>query len=181
VPTLEDEVEAQRQQKVAELKASGNPGTAVTEESFNAWLENKRKARKEAALKLVEAEFKKKKGGKGLSVLSGRDLYEYKADLFRDMDGDEQDVALVVEDVDDDNGDAGDNDNIDNDNTPTVSRQASSSVNDDDGDDDEVPNGSSSNGTSSNLVATVDEMAAKVQSDLFLEGDVDDLDDLEDD
>jgi hypothetical protein len=32
----------------------------------------------------VEAELKKKKGGKGLSVLSGRALFEYKQDLFKD-------------------------------------------------------------------------------------------------
>ena len=35
---------------------------------------------------MVEAEFRKKKGGKGLSVLSGRDLFEYKRDLFKDDD-----------------------------------------------------------------------------------------------
>jgi hypothetical protein len=31
---------------------------------------------------MVETELRKKKGGKGLAVLSGRDLYEYKRDLF---------------------------------------------------------------------------------------------------
>lgn len=30
--------------------------------------------------------MKKKKGGKGLSVLSGRELYNYKKDLFKDQD-----------------------------------------------------------------------------------------------
>ena len=30
--------------------------------------------------------MKKKKGGKGLSVLSGRELYDYKKDLFKDQD-----------------------------------------------------------------------------------------------
>jgi hypothetical protein len=38
--------------------------------------------------KLVEAEMKKKKGGKGLSVLSGRELYNYKRELFKDQEGD---------------------------------------------------------------------------------------------
>jgi len=42
--------------------------------------------KQETAKKLVEAEFRKKKGGKGLSVLSGRDLFEYKRDLFKDDD-----------------------------------------------------------------------------------------------
>merc|ERR1719464_62203 len=43
VPTLEDKVEAQRQQKLNELKASGKKGTAVTEATFKAWQERKRK------------------------------------------------------------------------------------------------------------------------------------------
>mmetsp|Transcript_31919 Transcript_31919/g.66011 ORF Transcript_31919/g.66011 Transcript_31919/m.66011 type:complete len:94 (-) Transcript_31919:114-395(-) len=37
--------------------------------------------------------MKKKKGGKGLSVLSGRELYTYKKDLFRDMDDDGDEVV----------------------------------------------------------------------------------------
>lgn len=84
VPTLEDEVELQRQRKLAELKAKGIKGTPVTEESFKAWQEKKKRARQEEARKKVEKELKKKKGGKGLSVLSGRDLFEYKRDLFKD-------------------------------------------------------------------------------------------------
>ena len=32
----------------------------------------------------MEAEQKKKKGGKGLSILSGRDLFVYKKELFVD-------------------------------------------------------------------------------------------------
>lgn len=39
----------------------------------------------------MENELKKKKGGKGLSVLSGRDLFEYKRELFQD-DEDADDV-----------------------------------------------------------------------------------------
>jgi hypothetical protein len=86
VPTLEDEVEAQRQEKLKELKDSGEKGTPVTEASFKIWQDKKRK-RKEAILKKkVDQELKKKKGGKGLSVLSGRELYNYKKDLFKDQD-----------------------------------------------------------------------------------------------
>lgn len=100
VPTLEDEVEAQRQLKVAELKASGK-GTPVTPETFAAWQEGKRKRKAELEKKLVEAELKKKKGGKGLSVLSGRALYEYKRDLFLDDDAATDGLEFGDEDVDD--------------------------------------------------------------------------------
>lgn len=88
VPTLEDKVEAQRQEKLKELKASGKKGTPVTEASFKEWQARKRKRKESQAKKLVEAEMKKKKGGKGLSVLSGRELYNYKKDLFQDQEGD---------------------------------------------------------------------------------------------
>merc|ERR1712003_306841 len=60
VPTLEDEIESQRQKKVAELKKSGK-GTPVTPETFKAWQEKKRKRKAEKAKELVEAELKKKK------------------------------------------------------------------------------------------------------------------------
>ncbi|EJK47251.1 hypothetical protein THAOC_34045 [Thalassiosira oceanica] len=87
VPTLEDKVEAQRQKKLKELKDSGKKGTPVTEETFKKWQERKRKRKEAEAKKKVDAEMKKKKGGKGLSVLSGRELYNYKKDLFKDQDG----------------------------------------------------------------------------------------------
>ena len=122
VPTLEDKVEAERQKKLAELKASGKKGTPVTEASFKEWQERKRKRKEAETKKKVEVEMKKKKGGKGLSVLSGRELYQYKKDLFKDQDDDE-DVAT------------------------------------------------------DNVVA----VAEKVEKDLFLDGDDDDLDDLDDD
>ena len=120
VPTLEDKVEAERQKKLAELKASGKKGTPVTEASFKEWQERKRKRKEAETKKKVEVEMKKKKGGKGLSVLSGRELYQYKKDLFKDQD------------------DEGGTDNV------------------------------------------VD-VAEKVEKDLFLDGDDDDLDDLDDD
>ena len=129
MPTIEDRIEAERQKKVEELKKSGK-GTKVTPETFAAWQERKRKKLAEEAKKLVEAEFKKKKGGKGLAVLSGRALYEYKQDLFNLDDGE------------------------------TKTEDDAEGKNDDD--------------------TGVEEVAAKVQSDLFLEGDDDDLDDLDD-
>jgi hypothetical protein len=156
VPTLEDDIEAQRQKKVEELKLSGK-GTPVTPETFAAWQDRKRKKKLEEAKKLVEAEFKKKKGGKGLSVLSGRDLYEYKKELFdRDEEGDDAVVdAFVRRTADDD---------------------------DDDSDQDEPNMAPSSNGNKEADASSlqVDRVAAQVRSDLFL-GEYDDLDDLDDD
>lgn len=93
VPTLEDEIESKRQKLVMELKASGKPGTPVTPETFKIWQDKKRKRRAEEAKKLVEAELKKKKGGKGLSILSGRDLYEYKKELFVDDENAADDIV----------------------------------------------------------------------------------------
>mmetsp|Transcript_19945 Transcript_19945/g.19199 ORF Transcript_19945/g.19199 Transcript_19945/m.19199 type:complete len:282 (-) Transcript_19945:179-1024(-) len=130
VRTLEDEVELQRQNKLTELNGTGTP---VTPESFKIWQDRKRKTKMEADRKLVEAEFKKKKGGKGLSILTGRALYEYKRDLFKDDEG------------------ADDGKNIDPPPSPT----------------DEIQN-----------------VTETVQTNLFLEGDdedIDDLDDLDDD
>lgn len=86
VPTLEDKVEAQRQNKLKELRESGKKGTPVTEATFKAWQERKRKRKESEVKKKVETEMKKKKGGKGLSVLSGRELYNYKKDLFNLLD-----------------------------------------------------------------------------------------------
>lgn len=77
---------------------------------------------------MVEQEMRKKKGGKGLAVLSGRALYEYKKDLF----------------------------NID---TEVQEEKADSNADKD---------------------SAINEVATKVQSDLFLEGDDDSLDDLDD-
>lgn len=139
VPTLEDEIEAQRQKKLKELAASGKKGTPVTEETFKAWQERKRKRKDAEVKKLVEAEMKKKKGGKGLSVLSGRELYNYKKDLFKDQDGDGGDVV-----------------------------------------DAKGEEKSSKDGPSSAAVG-VEAVAEKVEKDLFLDGDDDDLDDLDDD
>jgi DRG Family Regulatory Proteins, Tma46 len=98
VPTLEDEIEEARQAKVAEMKKAGK-GTPVTPESFAAWQERKRARRQAENKKLVEAEFRKKKGGKGLAILTGRDLFEYKRDLFLDREDDAEDGASEDEDL----------------------------------------------------------------------------------
>ena len=142
VPTLEDKVEAQRQQKLKELKASGKAGTPVTEASFKEWQERKRKRKEAEIKKVVEAELRKKKGGKGLSVLSGRELYNYKKDLFKDDEGDDVEVVGVMGD--------GDGDAV-------------------------ISNGSAPAGVG------VEAVIEKVEKDLFLDGNDDDLDDLDDD
>ena len=85
---------------MADLKANGIKGTPITEASFKEWQERKRIAKQEKVKKMVQMELKKKKGGKGLSVLSGRDLFEYKRDLFKDDDdANDVDVGLLSEDV----------------------------------------------------------------------------------
>lgn len=139
----------QRQQKLRELKEKGIKGTPVTEESFKVWQDRKRKAKEEAARKLVDAELKKKKGGKGLSVLSGRELFSYKQELFKDDDDDNGEVSIN-----------GSSDAVDS----GKMKAEADLVNEDD---------------------KIKQVAEKVQSDLFLEGDdedldLDDLDDLDD-
>jgi hypothetical protein len=96
VPTLEDEIEMLRTKLVEDLKRQGKTGTPVTPETFAIWQETKKKARADAAAKKVEAELKKKKGGKGLSVLSGRDLYEYKRELFSKVDDEADSNDMVL-------------------------------------------------------------------------------------
>ncbi len=147
VPTLEDEVETQRQKMFDELKKSGKKGTPVTEETLKAWLERKRQKRAEESKKLVEAELRKRKGGKGLSVLSGRDLYEFNKELFVDDENaaDEKETQKNEENFDQD--------------TP------------------------SSNKTSI-IMSSPDALGLvteRIDTNLFLEGDDDDLDDVEDD
>lgn len=104
VPTLEDEIEAQRQKKVEELKKSGK-GTPVTPETFKAWQEKKRRRKAEEAKSMVEAELKKKKGGKGLAVLSGRALFSYKKELFVDDEGAAEDIEKDFDNEETENGD----------------------------------------------------------------------------
>ena len=80
--TIEDLIEEQRK-KLAE---SGVPGTPITEASFAEWKKRKEEQRKKEAEERVKAEQTKRKGGKGLSVLSGRDLFKFDASLFKDDD-----------------------------------------------------------------------------------------------
>jgi hypothetical protein len=149
---------------VAELKKNGSTGTKLTPETFAVWQAKKRKRKLEESRvsnvddssimyidyilyatfnvdwsltssflflkKMVEKEMRKKKGGKGLAVLSGRALYEYKKELFN----------IESEPVSNEKSD----DNVDKDHA-------------------------------------INEVAAKVESNLFLEGDDDSLDDLSDD
>jgi len=142
----------QRQRKVEELKRQGK-GTPVTEESFREWQQQKKQKRALFIKKSVEAELRKKKGGKGLQVLTGKDLYEYKRDLFDTVDDDDDDIDIDVVVANGGGADAA---------------EANGGV----------------NGINDNNTAATEDfaLAAKVQSDLFLEGgDVDDLDDLDDD
>jgi hypothetical protein len=163
---LEDEIEVERQKKVAELKAKGIAGTPVTPETFAVWQDKKRQQRAEQAKKLVEAEFKKKKGGKGLAVLSGRDLYEYKKDLFQINDDD-----VIDEGEEQQQPQQQPPNDLAMGSTPTTTTAAATAM---------ATNGQDNNNTGIPFVA-VQEVVEKVQTDLFLAGDDDDLDDLEDD
>jgi len=81
--TIEDIIEEQR----AKLAAEGKKGTPVTAETFAVWRAAKlakKQADAEARMKLEQT---KKKGGKGLSVLSGKELFNYNSSLFVDDDG----------------------------------------------------------------------------------------------
>ena len=74
---IEEQIEEQRQ---ALDKGALTP---VTEKSFAEWKERKKQRLKaEAEKKVVDA--KKKTGGKGLQVLSGKALFAYDATLFKD-------------------------------------------------------------------------------------------------
>ena len=80
--TIEDIIEEQRQK----LAAEGKVGTPVTAESFAKWRAAKLAKRQADAEAKVKAELTKKKGGKGLSVLSGKELFNFNAALFVDDD-----------------------------------------------------------------------------------------------
>jgi DRG Family Regulatory Proteins, Tma46 len=152
VPTIEDEIEEKRQKKMEELLKAGVKGTPVTPETFALWQEAKRVKRQAEIKKRVDAELRKKKGGKGLSVLSGRDLYEYKAELFKEIDEDN----YVAE-----NGDT---------NGDSVPRPNSS---------EDIRSTSIAAETNGDSAIDMNQLATTVQSELFLEGDDDDLDDLD--
>jgi DRG Family Regulatory Proteins, Tma46 len=144
---LEDEIEMLRSKLVEDLKKEGKTGTPINPETFSVWQEKKKKLRAEQAAKKVEAELRKKKGGKGLSVLSGRDLYEYKKELFTKIDEEDgkDDIAMVL----------------------PIRHQQSDDIDDDNKDE--------------NVTSTANDVASKMQTDLFLNDDDDDLDDIIDD
>lgn len=89
--TAEDYIEEQR----AKWAAEGKAGTPVTEASFAIWRAAKLKKRQEEAEARAMAELSKKKGSKGLSVLSGKELFNFNKDLFVDDD------SMVTTDVED--------------------------------------------------------------------------------
>lgn len=152
--TIEDEIEKQRLDLVEKLKKSGKKGTPITQATFEEWLRKKQKRKADAAKKLVEAEMRKKKGGKGLSILSGRDLYNYNKKLFVDQDtGD--DKAII------------NNDKKKEDDTTTTSSTTNN-----------IKEEEKQDTTRDNVENIVD----KVKSELFLDEDDDiSLDDLDDD
>jgi hypothetical protein len=78
--TIEDMIDEQR----ARLQAEGKAGTPITEITFNIWRKEKLEKRQKLAEERVKIEQSKKKGGKGLSVLSGRELFKYDSTLFKD-------------------------------------------------------------------------------------------------
>jgi hypothetical protein len=140
----------------------------VTEASFKEWNERKLKTRAEAAKKLVEAEMRKKKGGKGLAVLSGRALYEYKKSLF-DIGNNEEDVDVDMTAIDED-----EEEEVVTAQTQEAEEEAS------DGDCKPAATETTTE-TQQQTNGEVVNVAAKVESALFLEGDDEDLDDLDDD
>ena len=89
--------------------------------------------------------MRKKKGGKGLSVLSGCDLFGYKKDLFKDCD-DYEDDGLS------DNEDANTKQTLQL--LPAISKNTNGHVQD---------------------------ITKQINSELFLQGNDEDLDNLEDD
>ena len=64
--------------------AEGKMGTPVTEASYNLWRKAKLAKRQQEAEARALAELSKKKGSKGLSVLSGKELFQFNKDLFMD-------------------------------------------------------------------------------------------------
>jgi hypothetical protein len=78
--TIEDIIEEQR----AKLSAEGKKGTPITAESFAKWRIEKLARKQAEAEARLKSEQSKKKGGKGLSVLSGKELFSYNASLFID-------------------------------------------------------------------------------------------------
>ena len=152
---LEVRIEEQRQK----MKAEGKVGTPVTAESLAAWKERKAQRRRAEIEEKVKAERMKKKGGAGLSILSGRELYEYNKELFVD-DEEAGDAAAYERAPEDDDDDA--------------AAGSSAGAGADDGDLKPAAAGAASEG-----VVSVD--GVKVHEELYAGEDDVDLDDLDDD
>jgi len=157
---LDQRIEQQRE----DMRKKGVKGTPVTAESFAAWKKRKAerlRAENEAALR---AEQLKKKGGKGLSVLSGKDLFAIDASLFVDDAEATEDTGYErreEEDHDDDQvRDDGDDDHHDDADPPRPPDEHKESP-------DEPPDPPAP--------------SAVGNASLYLDGDDDDLDNLDDD
>eukprot|EP01071_Lankesteria_metandrocarpae_P009838 Lankesteria_metandrocarpae@DN5255_c0_g1_i1.p3 len=172
---LDDEDENLEEMIERERAALPSGGTMVTLESFKLWkqkCEQQRLANVEAK-RLAES---KKTGGRGLEVLSGRDLFTYDPTLFIDGEGAASDGDYEEDEVDDNNNDDGDdNDGDDNDGDDNDSDDG------DDPSDDEgspqLPGASAAAAPSSSAaLAPIVEGTIVNRPDLFLEEVEEDLD-----
>ncbi|CAM9819668.1 unnamed protein product, partial [Ectocarpus sp. 13 AM-2016] len=97
--TLEDMIEEQR----TKLHREGKQGTPVNQETLAKWKADRKAKKLAEERRKVQAEMKKKNKGKGLSILSGRALYDYDATLFEDdADAVDNDTMKQRNDEDDD-------------------------------------------------------------------------------
>lgn len=80
--TIEDVIEEQR----AKLALEGKKGTPITSETFAKWRASKLARIQAEAEARMKAESTKKGKAKGLSVLSGKQLFNYDSSLFKDDD-----------------------------------------------------------------------------------------------
>jgi hypothetical protein len=148
------------------MRALTGPGTPITEETFKAW----KKKKEDERLSKVEEDRKnlaKKTGGKGLTAMSGKDLFTYDASLFVDDDGAVSDGAYderedVLEDRESDDEDSDGDDGADGEAAEVAGRAKAKS------------------GAAGSQEAAAD---VAINKDLFLQeaDDLDDLDDLDDD
>lgn len=175
VEPIEEVIERER----AKLKGEG---TKVTLETFLAWKKKKEEQRRDAveAARLAE---QKKSGGRGLNALSGRDLFSFDPSLFVD------DAAAAAEqDYEEDeeywNALLNENQEI----VERANREALEERSDGDSSEDEEEEknngtGSSSSSSAATAVSNSHDKNKDViigRENLFLEGDLPNLDDLDD-
>jgi len=89
----------------ARMKITSDSCTKITKEIFEKWKEDKKK-KKEEEIENKRKEEAKKTGGKGLNVLSGKQLFSYDPTLFvDDMDAaDDEEYEIIEEDQEEENG-----------------------------------------------------------------------------